>query len=150
MASENSSQGTPDQDLRAFFRNFEHSSATADDERLAAMYATSLLMAGPSGAQIVKASALVHALPKRRRLVESAGCTSTRLASLVETRLDDRYSIVRIEWQWRLEPRAGEPADITLPSSYIVERAGDALKIVCYIAHAAITAGARERRLRPA
>src|SRR5438552_11177992 len=100
MPSENSSQSASGSSVSAFFENFEKLSALGDAEHLAALYAAAFLVAGPTGTQIVKASDLVHAIPRRKQLFEAAGCTSTTLASLVETRLDDRYSLVRTEWRW--------------------------------------------------
>jgi hypothetical protein len=153
MTSENSSPGapaSPDSPIRAFFRRFETQSAANDVEGLAAMYAPSFLMGGPSGAQIVKAGDLLYAIPKRKQLFDAAGCRSTTLLSLDETRLDDRYSLVRTEWQWTFARADGAADQITLPSSFIVDRGSAVLQIVCYINHADITAIMRQRGLLPA
>jgi Domain of unknown function (DUF4440) len=149
MASENSSQIAPDRSLRAFFSRFEEQAATADVEGLAAMYAPAFLMAGPSGTQVVKASDLMLAIPRRKQLFAAAGCRSTTLLSVDEIRLDDRYSLARTAWQWTFARADGTTEEITLPSAYLVERAPAGHRIVCYINHADIVAIMRERGLLP-
>jgi len=149
MASENSSQGESDRSIEALFRRFETLSAGADAEALAALYAPSFMMAGPGGPQIVRGGDLALAIPKRKQLFDAAGCRSTTLRSVDHTRLDDRYSLVRTEWQWTFVRADGSSTEIALPSSFIVDRAADGGKIVCYINHADIVAIMRERRLLP-
>jgi hypothetical protein len=136
--------------MHAFFGRFETQNASADIEGLAAMYAPSFLMAGPAGAQVVKASDLMLAVPRRKQLFAAAGCTSTTLRSVDESRLDDRYSLVRTVWQWTFARADGTTDEITLPSSFIVDRAGEDPQIVCYINHADVVALMRERGLLPA
>jgi len=142
-----SSPGSVDQTIERFFRHFEAGSAAADVESLAAMYAPSFLMAGPSGAQVVKASDLMLAIPKRKQLFDAAGCRSTTLLSLADTRLDERYSLVRTEWQWTFARTDGTTENITLPASYIVDRAPDGPRSVRYVNPADIAAIMRERGL---
>jgi hypothetical protein len=95
----------------------------------------------------VKASDLLLAIPKRKQLFESIGCRSTTLVSLQETRLDDRYTMVRTEWRWRFEQSAEKPLDVTLPSTFIVQRSPDGLRIVFYLRHQDIMTVLRERGL---
>jgi hypothetical protein len=149
MPPENSSPGESDRSMEAMFRRFETLSAAADVEGLAALYAPSFLMAGPAGAQVVKASDLVHAIPRRKQLFDAAGCRSTTLLSVQETRLDDRYSQVRTEWQWAFVRTDGAAAEIALPATFIVDRAAGGGQIVCYINHADVVAIMRQRGLLP-
>src|SRR5256884_255259 len=118
-----------DQDIVAFFRRFEESSAAGDVDALVALYAPSFLMAGPSGTQVVKASDLAQAIPRRKQMFAAAGCTATTLQSVVDTPLDSRYSLVRTEWQWTFARAGAAPTEITLPSTFIVERAADGPRI---------------------
>ncbi len=138
-----------DEAIVAFFRRFERSSAAGDVDALVALFAPSFLMAGPSGAQVVKASDMVQAIPRRKQMFAAAGCTATTLQSIVDTPLDSRYSLVRTEWRWTFE-QAGPATQITLPSTFLVERAADGPRIVCYINHADIQAVLRDRGWLPA
>ena len=132
--------------MESFFRTFEQLSAESNAAGLAALYAPSFLLAGPGGSQLVRAADLEQAIPKRKDLFKTLGCTSTHLATLQETVLDDRYSLVRAEWHWRFE-RSSEVVEFTLPSSYVIERAPDHWQIVAYIPHADIMAELRRRGL---
>jgi len=132
--------------MESFFRTFEQLSAAWNAAELAGLYAPSFLMAGPNGSQVVRASDLQHAIPKRKELFESLGCTSTHLAALEETGLDDRYSLVRTKWRWRFE-RSPAPVEFTLPSSFVIDRSLDRWQIVAYIPHADVMAELRRRGL---
>ena len=133
--------------MESFFRTFERLSAESNAADLAGLYAPSFLLAGPSGSQLVRAADLQQAIPKRKDLFKTLGCTSTHLATLEETSLDDRYSLVRTEWHWRFERPAEALVEFTLPSSYVVERSPDGWQIVAYIPHADIMAELRRRGL---
>ena len=133
--------------MESFFRTFEQLSAESKAADLAGLYAPSFLLAGPSGSQLVRAADLQQAIPKRKDLFKTLGCTSTHLATLEETSLDDRYSLVRTEWHWRFERPSEAMVEFTLPSSYVVERSPDGWQIVAYIPHADIMAELRRRGL---
>jgi len=133
--------------MESFFRTFEQLSAASNAAELAGLYAPSFLLAGPNGSQVVRAGDLQHAITKRKELFESLGCTSTSLAALEETGLDDRYSLVRTEWRWRFERSAEAPVEFTLPSSFVIDRSLDRWQIVAYIPHADVLAELRRRGL---
>jgi hypothetical protein len=67
--------------------------------------------------------------------------------SVDDTPLDARYSLVRTEWRWRVIRGNELVADLTLPSSFVVDRA--APQIVCYLPHQDITTVLQERGLLP-
>jgi hypothetical protein len=132
--------------LRSFFELLESKSAIASDaEALVGLYAPGFLYAGPDGTQVVKATDLSVEIPKRKQLFDSIGRRSTTRLSLHETRLDDRYTMVRTEWQWQFDRGSDLPAEITLPSTFIGERSRDGPKIVFYLAHADIMTVLRAR-----
>jgi hypothetical protein len=133
--------------MESFFRTFEQLTAESNAADLAALYSPSFLLAGPSGSQLVRAADLQQAIRKRKDLFKSLGCTSTQLAALQETVLDDRYSLVRTEWQWRFAPSSEALVEFTLPSSYVIERSADHWQIVAYIPHADIMEELRRRGL---
>jgi hypothetical protein len=134
--------------LRSFFESLTTMSATSDIEGLAAMYAPTVMIAGPGGAQVVTSADLLRAIPKRKQLFESAGHRSTALVGFEETGLSDRYALVRTEWKWLFETAAGA-TDVTLPSTFIVDTSGDAPHIVVYVSHQDIVAVLRARGILP-
>ena len=119
--------------LRAFFERFQSLSGASDVNKLVAMYAESVMIAGPAGAQVVSATDLQRAIPKRRQLLESVGYQETALVGFEETALTDRYALVRAQFRWRFRAPNGEPAFVTLPSTFIVDRGGDSPRIVVYM-----------------
>ena len=132
-------------ELRSFFAAFE-ADTDADPETLARRYAPAIIVAGPSGSQVVPAADLVRGIAKRQQLFAAAGRRSTALVGLDETRLDARYTLARTEWRWQFSRPDAETVDLTLPSTFIVDRAGEP-RIVFYLAHADVTAVLRERGL---
>jgi len=74
--------------LRAFFERFQSLSAASDVERLATMYAASVMIAGPRGSQVVSSADLQRAIPEAR-LVEDQG---DGLVAAVESEVDGRLA----------------------------------------------------------
>ena len=135
--------------LRSFFAAFERESAAVDIDGLARLYAPSILVAGPNGSQVVSRDDLLRAIPKRKQMFEAAGHRSTKLAALQETKLDDRYTLARTEWQWQFARRGEAPTELTLPSTYIVERVDGEPRIVVYMMHADVARELKDRGLIP-
>ena len=135
----------PTEGLRAFFDRFQSLSAASDVEGLAAMYAVNVMIAGANGAQVVSSENLQRAIPKRKQLLESAGYQDTALVGFEETALGERYSLSRAQFQWRFKPANGEPATVTLPSIFVVDRGGDAPHIVLYLNEHDVVSVLRER-----
>jgi len=133
--------------MESFFRTFEQLSAESNAVDLAGLYAPSFLLAGPSGSQLVRSADLQQAIVKRKDLFKTLGCTSTHLATVQETVLDDRYSLVRTEWHWRFARSSEALVEFTLPSSYVIDRSPERWQIVAYIPHADIMEELRRRGL---
>src|SRR5689334_4313752 len=119
--------------LRAFFERFHSLSAASDDDRLAEMYAGHVMIAGSQGVQVISSADLQRAIPRRRQLLASAGHQDTALVGFEETALTGRYTLVRARFRWQFEASNGEPASVTLPSTFIVDRGGDSPCIVLYM-----------------
>jgi hypothetical protein len=135
--------------LRAFFERFQSLSSASDADRLAAMYAGSVMIAGPRGASVVNAADLQRAIPARRKLLESAGCQDTALVGFEETALTDRYALVRAQFRWRFQAANTEPEAVTLPSTFIVDRGGDSPRIVLYMNEQDVVSLLREKGVLP-
>lgn len=135
--------------LRAFFERFQSLSAASDVDGLAAMYAGNVMIAGPNGAQVVNSADMQRAIPKRKQLLDSVGCQETVLVGLEETALTDRYSLVRAQFRWHFQAASGQPATVTLPSTFIVDRGGDSPQIVLYMNEQDVVSLLRERGVLP-
>jgi hypothetical protein len=139
----------PPEGLRAFFERFGTLSAASDVDSLVAMYAPSVMIAGPNGAQVVSPADILRVIPKRKQLLDAAGHRETALIGCEETALTNRYSLVRAEWRWRFERAGVKPTTISLPSRFIVDCAGDVPQIVLYMSDTDVATVARERGLLP-
>jgi hypothetical protein len=135
--------------IQDFIARYARATAVGDAETLGTLFAPMFLTAGPTGAQIVRVTDLVPAIPKRRQMLESIGCQLPQLVSVQDTPLDARYSLVRTEWRWRVVRGNELVADVTLPSSFVVDRAAVQPQIVCYLPHQDITTALRDRGLLP-
>jgi hypothetical protein len=131
--------------LRTFFERFQSLSAGSNAETLAAMYAASVVIAGPQGSQVVSAADLQRAIPKRRQLLESVGHQNTALVGFEETALTARYALVRAQFRWEFQAVHGTPVTVTLPSTFIVDRGGDSPRIVVYMNEQDVVSVLRER-----
>jgi hypothetical protein len=133
--------------LRSFFEQLQRFGSASDVEGLARMYAPTIMIAGPNGAQVITAAALVQAIPQRKRLFEAAGHRKTTLTSIEPAMLTNRYSLVRTEWQWTFEHQPAGPVVVTLPSTFVVDLVDDAPQIVLYLMHEDVAAVLRQRGL---
>src|SRR5262249_17598266 len=138
-------QEFPTGGLRAFFERFQSLSEASDVEGLAAMYAGNVMIAGANGVQVVSSADLQWAIPKRKQLLDSVGYQNTALVAFEETSLSDRYSLVRAQFRWHFKAEKGQPATITLPSTFVVDRGGDLPHIVLYLNENDVVSVLRER-----
>jgi hypothetical protein len=130
--------------IETFFSDFEKYSNQNDADRLASQYSDTFMTADSSGTRVVQATDLRAFIPKRKQLFASIGYRSTTLVSIQQTKLDDRYVLVRTEWRWQFDRD-----QITLPSTHIVQVSGETLKIVFYLNHENIMTVLRDRGLLP-
>jgi hypothetical protein len=135
--------------LRSFFDRFQSLSAASDVEGLAAMYAVNVMIAGANGAQVVSSADMLRVIPKRKQLLESVGHQHTALVGFEEAALGDRYSLVRAQFEWHFKAADGQPATVTLPSIFVVDRGGDSPHIVLYLNEHDVVSALRERGVLP-
>ena len=86
---------------------------------------------------------LAHVIPKRKQITDALGCGKTMLRSVVETKFDDKFSSAGTEWGWEVTPPAAARFEVTVRSTYILERVDERLQIVAYFAHGDIVAEAQ-------
>ena len=131
--------------VEAFFRQFELNNNRSDFSAAVAQFADTFMAAGPQGAQCVKASDFVLALPKRKQLFESFGCHSMQLVSVDAHSLGERYSMAHTRWRMNFaeSDRSGEA--VFVDSTFIVETTEQRSRIVLYLAHQDVFAILKQR-----
>jgi hypothetical protein len=142
-----SNEGEATEGLRPFFERFQMLNARADLEKLTELYASRVMVAGPAGPNVITAPDLLGVISKRKQLLDDAGHRETALVGFEEIPLTPRYSLVRTEWRWVFEQASGEQTTVLLPSTFVVDRSGDAPHILVYILHDDVTAVLRQRGL---
>ncbi len=63
------------------------------------------------------------------------GRSVTTLASVEQTRLDDRYVLLKTEWLVKFERGDGRGEELILRSTFVLYRSDDGLKVVFYLSH---------------
>ncbi len=133
-----------------FFRAYEENMRQGDDEALAAQYGEAFMFAGPSGVQAIRREDFRKALSGRKGFFDRVGLKATGLASLEETRLDDRYVMVKATWVMSFVPsnqKAGEPenpVDDENYAPYVLSRQDNSLHIVFQLDHQDLMKKAQE------
>lgn len=115
-------------EIQKFFDVFQEINASGDMDRMASLYADPFMSADNTGVRVVQLSDFRAALPKRKQLFATIGCTSTKLVSVEDTALDDRYVMAKTAWRW--EFAKAEP--IQVASTFII-RKGETPQIVFYL-----------------
>jgi hypothetical protein len=139
-------------DVRSFFERFQQASDSLDTEVLEEVFHDFFLSLDPGSAHSVSRDALLAALPARGQLFASIGASGADLATIAESPLDDRHTLVSTTWAVRFEssgesgPGARRPEPLTLLSTFLLRRdAGGQWRIVVYLNHQDIAGMIRDR-----
>jgi hypothetical protein len=116
-----------------FFRNYGADALGAAPERIAAFYSESFIAAGPRGSAVFRNDEqFIDWLMQLHQFNESIGMTAMMVVSINDSKsLSGRHQLVTVEWGARFE-KTGERL-ITFQISYLLERSGEAWKILAYI-----------------
>ena len=120
--------------IERFFQDFERNSSSLDFPAIASQYADVFFAAGPQGAQCVRVTDFVNALQSRNKMLNSLGLESSTLASLKITEFSERYVMAQTQWQMTFVTESGSNLQVLADSLFIIDTAGEDLKIVFYLA----------------
>jgi ketosteroid isomerase-like protein len=136
--------------VQEFFDQYARSRSAMDIDRIASQYAETCMFAGPNGAQVAEKQAVLAGFPKALELLKTVGHTSTKLASLNETRVDEHYAMIRGGFIWRFEQAAAQPIDVRVDSTFILYIKDGEPKIVFQHEHEDFWQALRARGILPA
>lgn len=125
-----------------FFAAYERNIAESNIDGLVAQFAESYINGGPHGCQLLHSADLAAGLPRRRQLLNSLGCGPSRLVSLTETPLGDRFVLAQTRWQFAVE---GAEDPVLVDSSFLLDIAEPA-RILIYISHHDLVAVLKARQ----
>src|SRR5262252_7335083 len=121
--------------VREFFERYARCRSTMDIDGLVSQYADPCMLAAADGARVPERQALLSGFPKALELLKSLGHTTTSVASLAETSVDEHYSMVRAQLLWRFE-KAGAPGiEVTVDSTFILHFKDGEPRIVFHQEH---------------
>ena len=106
--------------VQEFFEQYARSRSAMEIDRLVSQYADPCMFAGPDGARVAERHAVLAGFPKALELLRTVGHTSTRLASLDETTVDEHYTMVSAQFVWRFDKATAPPIDVTVDSTFIL------------------------------
>jgi hypothetical protein len=106
--------------VQEFFEQYTKSRSAADIDRIVSQYADSCMLGHPNGALVADRQAFLEGFPKAMELLKTVGHTSTTLASLRETEVDEHYVMVRAQVVWRFEKAVAPAIDVTVDSTFIL------------------------------
>jgi hypothetical protein len=106
--------------VQVFFDQYAQSRSALDIDLIASQYPDSIMFAGPNGVRVAEKPAILAAFPKGQEFLKALGHKSTKVLSLDEIRLDDRYILVRAQFEWRFEKPSAQPTDVKVDSTFIL------------------------------
>jgi hypothetical protein len=117
----------------------------SDFSAAVSQFADTFMAAGPQGAQCVKASDFVLALPKRKQLFKNFGCHSMQLVSVDPHSLGERYCMAHTRWKMNFAEGDQSTDAVFVNSTFIVETTEQRFRIVLYLAHQDVMAILKQR-----
>jgi hypothetical protein len=124
-----------DPEIHAFIAEFERRGAEPESDA-GEQFADQFISADPHQTMVLTRDILVASLPRRRQMFAEVGVGSARCVDAVQLDLDDRYLLVRSEWD--ADRTGGQP--LRLESTFLVRREDDGPRIVVYLNHRDIAA----------
>jgi len=136
--------------VQEFFDQYVRSRSATDIDRIASQYAELCMFAAHDGPRVAEKQAILEGFPKALELLKTVGHTSTKLASLDETRVDEHYTMVGAQFVWRFEKAAAPPIDVTVDSTFILYIKDGVPTIVFHHEHEDFWQALRTRGVLPA
>ena len=126
-----------------FIKDYARHSAARDFAAIVAQFAETFLVAGPAGAQCIRAADFARILPKRAELFATLGCQSSELLDVQESWLGSRYAHLRTTWRFTFR-RAETTETVDSESLFLIDTGSDPYRIVAYVTPRDITETLRE------
>jgi hypothetical protein len=121
--------------VKRFFEEYEKATNVTDVEMLSSQYADTFMFGGLQGVQSIKKEDFLRVIPKRKGFFTSVGLKTTKLVSLEESRLDDRYFMIKACWKMRFEKDLHKPVEDEIFATYVIFLENNSLRIVFQIDH---------------
>lgn len=122
--------------IKQFFERYEEGANTFNADLITALFGSSFMGADPNGVVCLQNDAAFRrAIPERKVLFESIGFRSARVLNVLETVLDDHYTMAKVHWHMEFEKTAGKPQEFRFFITYFLFDDGSGPRVVFYISH---------------
>ncbi len=122
-----------DASIKRFFSEYESSFSELDLEKQAGMFADTFISAGPKGAIAESKDQFLEMAEKAVEFYGTVGQEYVKILSLSETPISNEYSMVKVHWGAKFQ-KTGDKL-IEFDVSYLLQKIGEELKIILFIAH---------------
>jgi hypothetical protein len=135
--------------VRVFFEGYEKAGNTLDLDLVDSQYEDTFMFADPNGSRVVEKQKFLAMLPQRQGFFKMLGHQSTKILSLEETKLDDRYLLVEAAFLMQFKKPPAERVEARLDSTFILCIKNDVPRIVFQLEHEDMRRAMQDRGLLP-
>ena len=121
-------------DVAGFLLEFERRGAAPEGDD-GAQFHDSFVVADPNQANVISRELFVQSLPYRRAMFAKAGVGGSHLVRASQLDLDERYSLVRTEW----DAVRADADPLRLESTFLLMRHDGGATVLAYVNHRDIT-----------
>jgi hypothetical protein len=118
--------------VQEFFAAYERFYTSPDAIGHSRFFAPTFMSASAKGVRVLTPAQLAAVGSTMRDTLDKLGRRGLMLIRLEEHPVDAHYVMATTEWQWRFEPEALAPFDVTLTATHILHRSEEGLRIVFY------------------
>lgn len=117
--------------VQKLFDRYEEALNALDADKQAALFTENFVSAGPQGSIALGKNQFLEMAKQAAGFYKNAGHISTRILSIDEAPISDKYSLVNVHWASTFTANRQVEFDVT----YIVQNLQDDSKIIMFITH---------------
>ena len=122
--------------IERFFVEYEKGANSFDVDLVTSEFTPVFMGADPSGVACVQNDEKFRAaIPERRAFFEQTGFKSAKVLGVVETQLDERYTMAKVHWHMLFEKEQDKPLNFRFFITYFLFDPGSGPRVAFYISH---------------
>lgn len=128
--------GEPMTKIEQFFSRYEEGANSFDPDLVTSQFTASFGGGNPTGVMCAQNDeAFRKAITERRDFFQRIGFQSAKVLSIVETPLDEHYTLAKVRWHMVFEKEPGLPLDFRFFITYFLFDPGSGPKVAFFISH---------------
>jgi hypothetical protein len=122
--------------VERFFAEYEQGANSFDTGLIVSEFTSSFMAADPNGVTCIHNDERFRAaIPERHAFFRQIGFKSAKVINMVETQLDDRYTMAKVQWHLVFEKQKAKAQDFRFFITYFLFDPGSGPKVAFYISH---------------